>query len=95
MELGQGKVALPSLRPVQARASTSYSTGSAAPTRGQRGRIDLLDEDMHVARGQLGRDVAGRRGQAHHFQLRVEQGQGDGKGAVDAGDRKSPPLSAA
>ena len=49
------------------------------------GRIELFDQDVHIIRGLLGADVAGRGGQAQHFQVRIEKCQGHGKGAVDAG----------
>ena len=56
----------------------------SAQTRPTR-RIEVLDENMDIPRGLLGRDVAGRGRQADQLQLRIEQGQRHRERAINAG----------
>ncbi len=52
---------------------------------GQSRRIELLDDRLDVARGQLGRYVAAHGGDGHDLQARIEQGQANGDRVIDAG----------
>jgi hypothetical protein len=49
------------------------------------GRVELLDDRLHVARGLFGRDVAGHGRHGLDIEPLVEERHGDGHCVVDAG----------
>src|SRR5256885_1746205 len=61
------------------------SSGMSVTGARQARRVEVIDQDMDVLGGPLGRDVAGGGEQSADVEIRVVQGQGDRKGAVDAG----------
>ena len=85
MQLGAGKGhAAKSAGPVQVNAvnvvADRQSGADARPAR----RIELLDDNVDVARGLFGVHVAGRGGHAEYVNGRIQHRQGQRKGAVDA-----------
>src|SRR5438876_486709 len=93
MQLGTGEVhAAQAAGAVQARSIQFVfdweGRSEARPAR----RIKLFDEDVDILGRLIGIDVASRRRQAGHVDVRIQKRQGDGEGAVDTRVRQQDYL---
>ena len=86
MELGTGKIHSPQpIGTVQAGGiAVVLDRQGGAKTRPAR-RIHLLDHRLHIAGRLFGGHIPRRRCDSQQIDIGIEQGQGNGEGAIDAG----------